>query len=266
MVLRVVAQENAKNRPDWFEKERCIRSMLVAAEGLRALGGRVHLLALVDSEGGVPSDSLRRALDDWDVRSIAGGSARRSWKAMLDVIGRRPTEHFDTVYLVEDDHLHAPDAFIALAQRGEGYSLLYTHRTHGEPVTIGDHVWMPAESGVSSFAMSRNEYVRSWRVLHTMSSANQSWDDITWHVQLGASSFDVGFLLECFDREEFDFPFWHPRTLYNFAWRLLGFAWARLRPSQVAWAVVPNLATHAEQGRLAEGVDWRAVAEGVPGA
>jgi hypothetical protein len=66
-----------------------------------------------------------------------------------------------------------------------------------------------------------------------------------------------------FGRREFDFPFYNPRTVLNLAWRCVGFVWARLRRPSVAWAVVPNLATHAELDMIAEGLDWAAVAESV---
>lgn len=259
VVLRLTADTNRKNRPDWYDKRTCVRSVLRSAEALRRRGVRVHLLCLVDRAGGALPGALQAEAAAWDeVVEIDGGSARRSWQAMLDHLrGRRDLPH-DLVYLVEDDHLHAPDALTALSEQGEGCFLLYTHRFTGPPRRTGDHDWRPVDSGVSSFAMSRREFDRSFRVLRTMSNANQSWDDLTWHVLLGPRHFTARYLLEAFS-SDFGFPPWSPRTLYNLVWRSIGFVWARLRRPSAAWGADPNLATHVETAHLAGGRDWSEV-------
>lgn len=271
VVLRATASTNEKNRPEWFDKERCIRSIRDAADHLRALGGEVHLLCLPDESGGALPAPIASAVADWDeVVPIRGGSARRSWKAMLAVLHERyPTTPFDTVYLVEDDHLHERTALEALASRPGGFSLLYSHQPDGSSFTadgraarFGRHEWREARSGVSSFAMGRGEYLRSRRVLRVMSNANQSWDHLTWQVLRGPRALTGAFVLEAF-AADFGHRAWHPRTVYNVLWRLVGFVWARLRRGEEPWAVIPNLATHAETENLSPGVDWAAVSDGV---
>jgi hypothetical protein len=266
VAMRVTSSANMKRRPDWFSKNACILSVLESAGALRSSGGDVRTIALFDSAGGPANAELAMLLTRFDtVIDMVGGSARRSWKAMFDILKREvPDDSFDVIYLVEDDHLHHPDALRALPGFHGDFGLLYCiDFVEGGHVDVSDGFeWAEAISGVSSFAMSRATYVRSRRLLRTMSNTNHAWDEVTWRTVLGPHRFTARYVLWSFSQASPWAP-WSPKALWQFAWRFIGYVWSLLRRPSRLVGVRPSLATHSEVDVLSEGRDWASLARAV---
>jgi hypothetical protein len=266
VAMRVTSSANMKHRPEWFSKNACILSVIESADLLRSTGGEVRTIALFDSAGGPADPELTDLLTRFDtVTEMVGGSARRSWKAMFDILKRDVADDsFDVIYLVEDDHLHHPDAITALAGFHGDFGLLYCiDYVDGGVVEFSDGFeWAEAISGVSSFAASRATYLRSRRLLRAMSNTNHAWDEVTWRAVLGPHRFSAKYVLWSFSKASPWAP-WKPQAIWQFVWRLIGYVWSLLRkPSRLA-SVRPSLATHAEVDLLSAGRDWASVAKGV---
>jgi hypothetical protein len=264
VAMRVHAGGNAKPRPVWFSKTLCIQSLNASVEHARSQGIDVKSVAFVDLAGGPLSADEQRAVDMFDVAvPYHAGSSRRSWQRHLRLLRDVPgAAEAEAVYLVEDDHLHRRDAIQALTSMPSDYGLLYSISKQEELELLAlPHRWVETLGGVSSFAVRGKAFQRDFWLLWVMAYAGPAFDLLTWRVVRGRSPFSIAEIASPFRPKP---PFERttvPKAAYQSAWRLLASGLSIARPRRVLSATSPSLATHAEQGWLASGVDWRRVAE-----
>ena len=255
VMVRVVAHENRKNRPKWYSKELRLASLVDSVSTARRNGINARTIALLDSSGPSPYQDLDFALADFDeVRRIKGGSASRSWRAMLRVISRelKGLDDGDIVYFVEDDHLHTKEAITVLNGTEADYTFLYSTDVDSASANGG---WMRAHSGVSSFAVRASVLRKDFRRLYVFSYSRNAWDNLTCH----ALSRDLPAVYLFSQRIEDPLDHEGRVTLaakfsYQLLWTLIALAWVS-KPRSLA-ACVPNQAAHAELQHLPLGRDW----------
>lgn len=264
VAMRVHAGGNAKPRPAWFSKTRCIQSLNASVEQARSQGIEVISVAFVDLAGGPLGADEQRAVEMFDVIvPYRAGSSRRSWQRHLRILrGLLHSAETEVVYLVEDDHLHRRDAIQALAGMPSDYGLLYSISKR-EDVVLGEtpQRWVETHGGVSSFAVQGKAFRRDFWLLWGMAFAGPAFDLLTWRVVRGKSPFSIAEVASPFRPEPPFEPTTVPRALYQSVWRLLASLLSITRPRRVLSATSPSLATHSEQGWLSADVDWVRVAE-----
>jgi hypothetical protein len=262
--LRISARVNSKNRPVWFSKDACVASLARAAATARASGMTITSLVFVDSIAGELPDGLQALINNFDrILSIKGGSSRRSWKAQLDFLRKDPasTSH-DLIYLVEDDHLHAPEAIACLREMPGEYGLLYSiSKMPSKILREQKYAWVETVRGVSSFVVTRRAFKADFHVLRFMSNGGAGWDALTWRVLRGQSRLTFREILWPLSS---DSPYpskLSAKAWWQVAWRGLSSGWSSVRVRKVIGATNPSMATHCEVGWIAEGTDWPLVAE-----
>lgn len=263
VVLRTTPGENRKNRPAWYTKDRCIASVLIAVQRARAGGIDVRVTAIVDISSGrrMPA-AVTALLDHVDaIVAVRGGTAARSWRPALRAVRRHlAPAGDDLIYLVEDDHLHRPDALTHLVDGGDDYRLLYALASeHGAIVDRGDG-WAHVPGGTSTFAVRGDAFrADAWRHV-LMSYGGGAWDELSWRI-LGShvTPPGLGYVRAALTRTERWPRPWGLRPLRHAAFRLLCLALARRDPRSIGLRT-PIQATHCEHDMLADTADWAELA------
>jgi hypothetical protein len=112
MALRIVYRsyggENDKNRPAYYSKKLCLLNALQAAD--RA-GAEITFI----NNGPVADDLVALMRPRGEIVTLPDVGMRRSFLTGLRLPARRGWPAGDVVYFCEDDYLHVPEAFTALA-------------------------------------------------------------------------------------------------------------------------------------------------------
>ena len=270
---RVTPATNHKPRPPWFSRQAALVSFLSA---LDRVPGPTRLVYVAD--GGVPAELVDSVARGDEVVDVQGGSASRSYRALLGVaLARTTARERGLVWFGEDDHLYRPEALVALvgaaqALPGADYFSLYTP---DNAAWHADHASQPGRRGGSSGCdVGGVRWVRSWAststfglrapvlradaaLLRLCSRAGGPWDHTTVSVVQGVAPYPWRHLYDDL----------YLRASRASARRVLGRPVVRagidllagLR-SRIWVAPEPSLATHVELGQLAAGTDWPAVA------
>jgi hypothetical protein len=273
IVYRAHGGENNKDRPPHYDKMLCLASLLRAAE-------RVDATVDFLNDGPMPRRFLDVMESAGSITELPGVGMRGSYRAALEhaTSGRWADE--DIVWFSEDDYLYRPDSFEQLERATTAipeadYFALYGLRY--------DEV----------------EHYRGWQELPPWSAAGQQWSRIysttsSFGARIGALGDDMGIFRLCMlphkkQLRDHDtclvLQGAEPHRYGDLARaavglsgdtvreRLRGAALApfllatnlrahrRAERRRVFVAADPNLATHMEEGFLAPGMDWGAVAE-----
>lgn len=287
LVYRLYGGQNRKNRPDYFDKYTCLASFLLAAD---TAGAQPVVLA----DGPLPPAWRALAERHGRVIDIPHGPVgmRGSFRAALDLPDRLGWPDDDVVYFSEDDYLHLPRAFTALASAADAlptasYFALYAATPdHPTPDASGTPPWgwNPAPEAV----------VDGTRWVNVPSTTS------THGARLGALRADLGIIRQgmvpyrsrFLDHEIFmvsqgSYP-WRPDELFldrpvnrfrtgaravamnslltPFRLAFQARTLTRRRQPHLLYAADPNLACHLETAVLAPGIDWAQVARESAGA
>lgn len=268
VALRLHAGVNAKNRPDWFSKERCVRSLASAVQAARAAGMRVDGVVYVDDAGPVlGTELLDAARLVGRIEHHVAGSGRRSWQSHLLRIKAAPElaelAEDGFIYLVEDDHLHLEDALVRAGGCPAPYGLLYSlsKDASAERIDSQGFTWQSALRGVSSCLVRKDVFLRDERLLRLMAYGGAAFDLLTWKVIHADAYFTPGDIAFPFrPRPPFVFA-GYARSTYYAMWRVFSNLLIALRKSTDVYAVEPCAATHCENGWLAPGPDWKSISD-----
>jgi hypothetical protein len=264
MTLRIVyrsSQSPGKNRPSFFEHRLGLLSFLRA---LAAYEGECHVTFLND--GPIPDDRLELMQGMGELFPLTGIGNSPSYRQGLAYLERTAADD-DLVYMVEDDYLHREEALNVLAAAARelpdvDYFSLYAGPPdyHGRDdqdrrprtFTAPAGTWRTVESMTMTFA-ARMGTLRQDSWIHWLGTQKPFPDDRRiWHVTQGLGPHR---LLSA--AAGVDIPARDGLVLRHLVKGLLA---GRERRRRLLVARVEPLATHAEAGVLAPGVDWEEVA------
>lgn len=285
MALRVIYRsyggENKKDRPDFYDKSLCLASFLRAAE-------EAGVAPVFINDGPIPENRLRLMREAGEIVPLPGVGMRGSYLAALRraLDGRWNPE--DVVWFSEDDYLYRRDALVRL-DRAEAslpeaayFALYATTPEHTvaayeglvaeprgwrapEPWQVDGQAWVRVQSTTSSFGARIGTLAEDEGIFRFCMVPHRNM----------LRDHDTGLLLQGFE------PYRYRDVARDALGRTEGPLAARVRGAMLApfrlatnlrahrrparrrlfVAADPNLATHMEDGQMAPGVDWRAVAE-----
>jgi hypothetical protein len=233
VIYRSVGAENKKGRPEWFDKRVALVSLLHSA----SKAGDTDLTFVND--GPLPRDREDLIAAAGQVVPLAGAGNSGSYRTALRAALDSGWSEDDLVYFCEDDYIHTPTALSLLRLAADelvdaAYFSLYDHpdlygrhaRFRSTINVAGSHHWRRVPSTCMTFG-ARLGALRRDRWLHWVGTVpNTPRDQLIWRATLGTGAFAA-----------------LPR-----------------RRSGSMISPMPSLATHAEVGQLAPGVDWPAIA------
>lgn len=286
VIRRSTGKVNGKPRPAGMDKVVCLLSLLRAIERVEQDGDVVELVHLCDGRvGGAHGEVIasrgevveRPLTLEMSYATAAALPLERGW----------PAE--DLVYLVEDDHLHRPDALrlvlaAARASTGTGYFAFYADTDGLDPSTgvppappvhaptqwrqstsslvVEGWEWRRALAMTSSF-LARVSALREDRLIHRFAfrtRGNPARDHVVAVSVQGHRPFTWGRPLQ---------HVLHPdgqgslevrvkQSVWDVVLNVLGIV-NRTRHRDIL-STRPSLSTHAQAGWLAFGTDWEQVA------
>lgn len=236
VLYRSTGGDNPKNRPPYYTKTLCLRSLLQALAHTD-VGARITFI----NDGPMPDDRVAIMRQAGCVISLAGIGNSRSYRKALELGLATSPEPF--VYFAEDDYLYRENAFRALLEAFEqipsaDYITLFDHRdryTRNDDagggrsriyLAAGQH-WRTVESTCMTFG-ARVDLLKKDAWIHRMATMPQTpRDRLLWRMTQGQKWFALKV----------------PKR------RLIG--------------PLPSLATHMDPSALAPNVNWSDVAEHV---
>lgn len=285
MPLRVLYRSyggtNMKGRPEYFDKVRCLLSLLRAAE---RVGAQITFV----NNGPVPDHLVRLMRTAGEIVELPGLRMPKSFLAALQQATASDWPDETIVWYSEDDYLYRPEAFerlvaLAAAAPAVDYFGLYAgtpaHQLLREPlpsdgsprgwaqaapVVVDDQAWVQVRNTTASFGARLGALRADERIfrLCSLPHRNMFRDQDIWRVTQGYSPYSYRALLRDAVglsggtarqrlRESVMVPF---RVATNLR--------AHRRPDhrRTLLAADPNLVTHLEVGYIAPGRDWAAVA------
>lgn len=277
VVYRSTGIENAKQRPPYYDKPSCVRSLARTFADCPEAGELVFLNV------GAVSDAQEAAMRDagGELVPVSLRPATAAYWTALSIVRARGWPDEDVVYLAEDDYVHRRDALRSLAGAARAfgdvdylaaYATIGLRMPNGEPLhpgmrrpprvpdeplgTIDGHQWRRALSTTSTFAVRIGALRRDLRLHHLAPRTGAGWDHALSLAYQGIAPFaarDVPIKGESPPRSAI-------LTLRRAT--LVAAALARRRSGHVFAAADPALATHAESGVVALGTDWALEAQG----
>ncbi len=258
-VYRSVGTENRKARPDYYSKDGCLGSFLVALEAVRDCGDVIFL-----NDGPIP-DHRRAAMSIGMVLTLPDVGNVASFRAAISLTDWRGWAEDDLVYLCEDDYLHLPRALSeverAFAQiQTAAYLSAYRHEWFpiggretsargGPSVFVDTQEWTPMWGTTLTFA-ARVAALRTDRILLAMST-RESWprDIDFWPASQGYRGYSICRIVRS--------------ALYPSDMFIMRAAIRRIvrreRPVGLLMAPRPTLGAHVELGVMESRIDWATI-------
>lgn len=281
-VYRSYGGENAKGRPPYYSKNLALASFVTAAT---AVEGEIVFL----NDGPVAAEKRALMQRVGEVVDLPGGPVgmRASYTAALRLAAERRWPDTDLVYFCEDDYLHLPDAFVALAAAAEAirqasYFALYgSTPRHANPlefpggyrmpstwpaqpeVTVGGNTWVNAMSTASTFGARIGPFREDSGIFRQCMYPfrNRFLDHETCVVYQGQLPYRGKEVISGLH----DYPAtgWGRLRRYGLTPFRLGLnarALSRRRQPHWLYTADPNLACHLADGVMTPGRDWAAAA------
>jgi hypothetical protein len=282
VIYRSYGGENKKGRPDYYSKRLALASFL---RSFHAVASDKELIFLND--GPIPEDRLHLMQRYGDI--VAGENMRLegSFRAALTMPLSRRWKSGDLVWLAEDDYLYAVDAMTNLVAAQQTfpdadyfslYSLIGDRQPNGEYpeddripkawqgsdlVRVGAHPWRRALSTTSTFGATVAALAGDGMMLRLGIKTGAAFDHTTCLAYHGFAPFPARHLVGMWRRPRSfrQLGFECARFGVRYAFNLYSVARTALGAKRrVLVTADPALITHMENGLLAVGTDWNAVA------
>lgn len=285
MPLRVLYRSyggtNMKGRPEYFDKVRCLHSLLRAAE---RVGAQITFI----NNGPVPEHLVRLMRSAGEITELPGLRMPKSFQAALQQATASDWPDEEVVWYSEDDYLYRPEAFerlaeIAAAAPTVDYFGLYAgtpaHQLLREPlpsdgtprgwaqsppVDVDGQEWVQVRNTTASFgarlgALREDEGIFR---LCALPHRNMFRDQDIWRVVQGYAPYTYRALLRDAVGLSGETSRQRMREAVMVPFRVATNLRAHRRPERrrTLLAADPNLVTHLEVGYIAPGRDWAAVA------
>lgn len=270
VILRLTPSENLKNRPAWYSKQTCLRSLLAAVRTAREAGFSVEFLVFIDvSSGRQLSPGVAQLLTDADaIMPLYGGTAAKSWRPVVRTVRASvPFDDDDLLYFIEDDYLHHPEALLRLLDGTADYRLLYVPEDENFATGPLHGGWAAVDTSTSSFAVTGKAFRKDAAMHLFFSHGGGAWDELCWRA-LGSRVCPprwLPYVLQPFSRASQWSRKWGLRPVRHAVFRMLALSHATRR-SRAIEVRLPMPATHGEQSLLASGSDWSALADSITAA
>ena len=106
-----------KNRPDWFNHEKCFANLIASLELTRTLPLSIRLTVLFDEANGLYEDDFvsqyffnsHDHCFEYEFQKYLGGSQRLAGLYLLDYIDKKNISDNEYIYILENDYLHTFD-------------------------------------------------------------------------------------------------------------------------------------------------------------
>lgn len=283
VLLRSHGVENRKSRPDFYDKQTCLASLLRAVEHT---GGRAELLLVND--GPIPPPRAELMAAAGEVVELHAGSNRASYRATIDIACTRDWPPNDVVWFAEDDYLYDPGALTALLEGVEALPRAHYFSLHspyaldrsagrrhpierpergavGDPdaVSVGGTRWFHGLSSTSTFGVLVGALVEDRRLLRILPLTGGAWDHTSSLAVQGQRPFTLDELrpdLLPFRGQSVDQ--W-PRALFRGTTRVAANVRALRRRSRcrVLMSSDPPWIAHVESGQYEDEERWAGLAE-----
>lgn len=285
MTLRIIYRSyggtNMKSRPDYFNKVRCLHSLLRAAE-------RVDAEITFLNNGPIPDEQVRLMRSAGTIAELPGLRARHSYLAALRHATESDWPDQEVLWYSEDDYLYRPEALERLMEAVEAapsvdYFGLYAGTPSRQlereplppdgtprgwrqppPIVVNGQEWIRVRNTTASIGIRLGALREDYDIhrLCTYPHRNMFRDQDICKVYQGYAPYtyrsllrDVVGLAEGTPKERLRESFMVP---FRVATNLRSHRRPRMRRTLLA--ADPNLATHLEVGYIAPGQDWPAVA------
>jgi hypothetical protein len=154
-----------KNRPEWFDYEKCFINLLNTIRGKSNI--KLHIMM----DGKIDENWISKYKDYYTYTEFNGGGIIPVTKKMYETIHNYECDENDLIYILENDYLHMngwPDKIIELYQTyGDGlsYISLYDHNDKyflqaydelaSKIVTTNSHHWRTTPSTCGSYIVTK---------------------------------------------------------------------------------------------------------------
>lgn len=281
VLYRSYGGTNMKGRPEYFDKLRCLISLLRAAE---RVGAQITFV----NNGPVPEHLVRVMRSAGEIVELPGLRMPKSFAAALRHATTAEWPDEELVWYSEDDYLYRPEAFerlveVAAAMPSVDYFGLYAGTTahqlereplpgdgaprgwaQSAPVDVNGQAWVQVRNTTASFG-ARLGALRSDEGIFRLCALphrNMFRDQDIWRVIQGYAPYTYRSLLRDAVGLRGETPRQRLRESVMAPFRVATNLRAHRRPARrrTLLAADPNLAAHLEMGYIAPGRDWAAVA------
>jgi hypothetical protein len=165
-----------KNRPFWFDYEKCFLNLLKTIEGY----DNIYLTLSMDGEN--PLDFTNKYKDKYTLFQTHNYSSINSWRELLKYVKNQPMEPNDLIYWVENDYLHIEgwvEKIMTLYKTYQGldYISLYDHNDKyflpmyddlvSKIITTENHHWRTTPSTCGTYIVNRKTFDKDYDIQST---------------------------------------------------------------------------------------------------
>lgn len=284
IIYRSYGGENAKGRPDYYDKTLALMSFIRSFRQLKP--GEAEIIFLND--GPIPADQLRM-MEQWgEVIARSNLGLRGSWETTLEIPVARAWPDDDLVWLAEDDYLYQPRALKDLIAAADAhpeasyfglYAMVGSRLPNGgssedrvpaedqwpAPGTtlVHGHPWRGAISTTATFgarvgALAADRSMMRWAI-----RAGGAWDHTLCLMYQGQVPYPIATLARWLRDPTATKRLPHRAAICVARLCLNAYHAARSfnrSNKRLLVASDPALITHLETEFLAHGTDWRSVA------
>ena len=98
-----VEGKGSKDRPGWFDYEKCFINLLETISGKENV--TLHLIM----DGKIANNWIKNYKDQYISHEIQGGNMERVTVELYNIVKNNPCSEDDLIYILENDYMHRPD-------------------------------------------------------------------------------------------------------------------------------------------------------------
>lgn len=155
-----------RDRPDWFDFEKCFTNLLDTISGKNV---SLHLVM----DGGIDNNFVNKYRDSYILHSINAGNDHNSFWKTWEIVGETKIDDEDLIYFLENDYLHVyswVDKVLELYNQYSNlnYVSLYDHNDkytsdmyldlNSKIITTRTHHWRTTPSTCGSFIINKKTF------------------------------------------------------------------------------------------------------------